>query len=125
MSIKFKAKRKDNNEWMTSLSIKNFTDSKWENLQGKVFLLEEGLSAKWIEVIPETVCQFTGLTDKNGKEIFKSDLLVDLKEYPNRNRCEPVEYNNGGFVCECSGWGEMNLSSIDSDNIEITGNKHD
>lgn len=46
-----------------------------------------------VEVVPETVGRFTGLTDKNGKKIFESDIIRQINSYDNLEMTGVVRFS--------------------------------
>jgi hypothetical protein len=88
-------------------------------VQGKKHLISDWFGND-IEVIPETVCQYTGLNDKNGKRIFENDTHLDeendlFKVIQMECGRYALKMISNNYVCEFIDW----------DKIEIHGNVHD
>lgn len=129
--ILFKAKRIDNGKWV---------EGYYAERNGKPFIgIDISISIdifevfctpviRWFEVDPETLCQFTGLCDKNGKKIWENDILMaHLDEfYPEDATYETVEWGVAGWVAhEANSIDRQYLDEFDTEHFEVVGNIFD
>lgn len=106
--ILFRGKRKDSGEW----EYVKFT------------LPREGRCS----VIPETVVQHTGFTDKNGEMIFEGDILQF--DYTGKNLgvngVAAVVFENGKFGVKWGNYKELVcLDGFANTTLEVIGNIYD
>ncbi|MDE6796881.1 MAG: YopX family protein [Ruminococcus sp.] len=85
--ILFRGKRKDNGNWIEG-SLLNFRENTYIIPHNSAHFYDDietlALNVESFEVLPETLGEYTGLTDMNGKKIFEGDIIQE--EYGSRNQ---------------------------------------
>ena len=140
--ILFKAKRKDNGKWVEGYYYKMSEttycfkeDYERKPVSEHHYILQERMT-DWglpnqivqIEIDSETLCQFTGLCDKNGKKVWENDILMaHLDEsYPEDATYETVEWNVAGWVTHVTDSTDRQyLDEFDLEHYEAIGNIFD
>ena len=122
--ILFRGKRDDTGEWIEG-DLRQDKDIGASYISGWNYYADcAGLEREPFEheVIPESVGQYTGLTDKNGTKIFEGDVVNILTE---NNEIGIVKYDEGGFEVEADGFVIDFKQNINGTDVAVIGNIYD
>lgn len=125
--ILFTGKRVDNGEWVEGFYV--FVPEHYKPEMSRKSYIVSINNGFFFEVIPETVGQYIGMTDKNGKKIFKGSIIecnVFGAMATGKHKKYLVVFYNGTYFAQWS-IGERKFSAYMNETWarNVVGNKWD
>ena len=124
--ILFRGKRRDNGQWVEGAFCPKNSEGPFSPMKDdpSIIKLDKPHDGFWFAVDGDTVCQYTGLKDKNGKQIFEGDIVMG-RDFSEGDGFGVVEWNDGAFeVNNQSSTGTFHENYWGQD-LEVIGNIHD
>lgn len=120
--IKFRGQRTDTKEWVYGFYAKTVTSEEVNCVadcrKHDIIIDEHGTF--WY-VIPETVGQYTGLKDGNGKEIYVGDIVRDNSLSDDKDYIYEIVFEDGAFISKWLGDFDNYLYEVQGE-LEIINN---
>lgn len=128
--ILFRGKRKDTQEWVSGNYVYNYRHNSHMIFYNCTGCENSGFRSRRAdfelqdcEVIPETICQYTGLTDKNGRKIFEGDIL-SFSAYGDNYKGD-VRFIKGNFTIWCGKCATFLDDALEKHSAIVIGNIFD
>ena len=125
----YKAKRTDNGEWVQGYLVYDNRDKLYRIIMDIQYSTGTCITTDNApRVDSSTICQCTGLKDKNGKLIWENDILVGYLDdmYPENATYAQVIWDKNGFYTKEQDSDDISLmDEFDEKHFEVCGNIFD